>query len=102
MVVIGSFGFVENSGASFEEVGLEECKDRRANNFRRKYSTGNEMGTAPRRIGKKVEYSPLRPREVDGLNVALVAAFPAGFGSNPKKLELSSNAKPKRWRYRRI
>lgn len=30
MVVIGSFGFVEKSGASFEEVGLEECKDRRA------------------------------------------------------------------------
>jgi hypothetical protein len=30
MVVIGSFGFVENSGASFEETGLEECKDRRA------------------------------------------------------------------------
>ena len=30
MVVIGSFGFVENSGASFEQVGLEECKDRRA------------------------------------------------------------------------
>ena len=30
MVVIGSFGFVENSGASFEEVGLEQCKDRRA------------------------------------------------------------------------
>jgi len=48
-VVIGLFGFVENSGASFEQVGLEECKDRKAP----------------------------RPREVDGLNVALVAAFPA-------------------------
>lgn len=34
MVVMGSFGFVENNGASFEEVGLEECKDRRAVKFR--------------------------------------------------------------------
>jgi len=34
MVVIGSFGFVENNAASFEEVGLEECKDRRATKFR--------------------------------------------------------------------
>ena len=34
MVVIGSFGFVENSGASLAEVGLEECKDRMANKFR--------------------------------------------------------------------
>ena len=33
MAVIGSFGFVENRGASFEEVGLEECKDRRATIF---------------------------------------------------------------------
>ena len=30
MVVIGSFGFVENSGTSFEETGLEECMYRRA------------------------------------------------------------------------
>lgn len=49
IAVIGSFGFVEKSGASFEQVGLEECKDRRAP----------------------------RPREIDGLNVALVTAFPA-------------------------
>lgn len=34
IVVIGSFGFVENSGASLAEVGLEECKDRMANKFR--------------------------------------------------------------------
>lgn len=34
MVVMGSFGFVENNGASFEELGLEECKDRRATKFR--------------------------------------------------------------------
>jgi hypothetical protein len=27
MAVIGLFGFVENSGASFEEAGLEEFKD---------------------------------------------------------------------------
>ena len=33
MVVMGSFGFVENKGASFEQVGLEECKDRRAMRF---------------------------------------------------------------------
>lgn len=33
MAVMGSFGFVENRGASFEETGLEECKDRRAVNF---------------------------------------------------------------------
>ena len=33
MVVIGSFGFVENKGASFEEAGLEECKDRRPTRF---------------------------------------------------------------------
>ena len=33
MVVIGSFGFVENRAASFEEAGLEECMDRRAARF---------------------------------------------------------------------
>lgn len=40
MVVIGSFGFVEYNGASFEEVGLEECKERRAKKFRHKQSVG--------------------------------------------------------------
>ena len=40
MVVIGSFGFVENRGASFEEVGLEECKDRRATRFDAKHARG--------------------------------------------------------------
>jgi hypothetical protein len=30
MAVIGLFGFVENSGALFEEAGLKEFKDRRA------------------------------------------------------------------------
>ena len=38
MLVIGSFGFVENRGASFEEVGLEECKDRRATRFDAKFA----------------------------------------------------------------
>ena len=40
---------------------------------------------------KKVKHSPPRPREVDGLNVALVAAFPASFVSTPKKSEPKSD-----------
>lgn len=40
MVVIGLFGSVENNGASFEDAGLDECKDRRAANFQHRSSSG--------------------------------------------------------------
>ena len=40
MVVIGSFGFVENGGTSFEGVGLKELKDRKATE-QRKSCVGN-------------------------------------------------------------
>jgi hypothetical protein len=43
MMVIGSFAFVENSGASFAELGLEECRDRMAKKFRHE---GYEIGIA--------------------------------------------------------
>lgn len=44
MVVMGSFGFVENNVASFEEVGLEECKDRRATKLSVKCVRGGGVG----------------------------------------------------------
>lgn len=48
MVVMGSFGFVENSGASFAQVGLDECKDRRATQISNvKYAGVGETGMAP-------------------------------------------------------
>jgi hypothetical protein len=82
MVVMGFFGFVENNGAPFKEVGLEQCKDQRT-----KKSQRSEIGTALRRI-----YSLSRLREVDGFNVALVPVFPASFVSKSK------NSKPE-WDY---